>query len=219
MINNNFVCVLDLETCSLRRDEYSPISLSTLIIDPKKMEIVPDSQFDSLMKPLDFTKIEQKALEVNKITIEQLQVAPDQSVVWGQFVNYLKKYNISNGMFGRPIICGYNIINFDLPIIRALCNKYGNTDKEGNQNIFHNIWTYDLMFEVFWWFNHVNDLQNFKLDTIRQFLGMDGDSLIHAHTSKQDIIDTAKIFIRFQKLKRNLYQKINFRNSFQKTGV
>jgi DNA polymerase III epsilon subunit-like protein len=129
-------------------------------------------------------------------------------------VNYLEKYHSRSSkksQFSAPIAAGYNINRFDLHIIERLSNKYGNVNKEQRTDLFYPRDIVDAMNLVFYWFEHNNDLKNYTLDSLRDYLGISKDG---AHDALKDVKDTAEIIIRFLKLHRTLGQKVKFKNSF-----
>ena len=64
---------------------------------------------------------------------------------------------------------------------------------------------------LFYWFEYNNELKNYTLDNLRDYLGIDKTN---AHDALKDVKDTAEIMIRFLKLHRSLSSKIKFRGSF-----
>ena len=64
---------------------------------------------------------------------------------------------------------------------------------------------------VFYWFEGNNELKNYTLDNLRDYMGLSKEG---AHDALKDVKDTAQIMIRFMKLHRNLSDKIKFKGSF-----
>ena len=58
MANNQKICVFDLETDGSNPDVCSPVQIAAVIIDPWRLEIIKDSEFNIQLKP--------SALEENK---------------------------------------------------------------------------------------------------------------------------------------------------------
>ena len=81
-INHNKYAIIDFETGSTTRNRQ-PLSIGIVIIDPRKLCIVDNGIFYSLIKPYlndDCDKygldpIEEKALKINNLTIEELEHA------------------------------------------------------------------------------------------------------------------------------------------------
>ena len=55
-MNNNKICVFDFETDGSDPTECSPVQLSSVIVDPVKLEIVKDSEFNIYLKPEKLAK-------------------------------------------------------------------------------------------------------------------------------------------------------------------
>lgn len=227
MINYNKICVFDFETDGSDPKQCSPVQIAAVIVDPIKLEIIPNSEFNIFFKPevlsqnddyvyttdiLDFhAKVRGSSKE--KI-LEDWKKYPPQDQSWKLFVNYLEKYHTrasKKSQFSAPIAAGYNINRFDLKIIDRLSNKYGNTNKEGTSDIFFPRDVVDIMNLVFYWFEHNNDLKNYTLDSLRDYFGISKEG---AHDALKDVKDCAEILVRFLRLHRNLSQKIKFKNSF-----
>jgi DNA polymerase III epsilon subunit-like protein len=228
MINYNKICVFDFETDGSDPNVCSPVQIAAVMIDPFQLEIVEGSEFNINFKPevlenadnyeyqtdiLDFhAKV--KGCKKEDVLAEWIKY-PKQELSWKLFVSYLDKYHTrtsKKSQFSAPIAAGYNIYRFDLPIVNRLSQKYGNTNKEGNTNIFFPRDVIDGLNLVFYWFEHNNELKSYALDNVRDYLGINKEG---AHDALKDVQDTAAIIIRFMKLHRNLSQKVKFKHSFQ----
>jgi DNA polymerase III epsilon subunit-like protein len=89
--------------------------------------------------------------------------------------------------------------------------KYGNVNKENRSDIFYPRDVIDIMNLVFYWFEGNNELKNYTLDNLRDYLGLDKEG---AHDALKDVKDTASILIRFLRLHRNISNKVKFRSAF-----
>ena len=223
----NKICVFDFETDG--KDPYvcSPVQLACVMIDPEKLDIVPNSEFNINLKPelldkdpehqYDIELLEFHAKAQKSTAIEVLnswKKFPSQKQSWGQFVNYLDKYHSRSSrrnMFSAPIAAGYNILRFDLPIVDRVAGKYKNVGKDKTNNIFHPRDKIDLMHLMFLWFENNNEVKSLSLDNMRDYFGMSKDN---AHDALGDVRDCAEILIRFLRLHRNMASKIKFRDSF-----
>ena len=226
-MNKNYICVLDFETGSPNCKTCPVLSLAAIVLHPRTLEPIRNNgeieEFYSLIKPPkgDFSKIEQGALNVNKLTMEEIENAPEEEQVWAMFVNFVKKFNKGSSQWDFPIAAGYNIANFDLPIIERLCNRYKTINKD-RQNLFHPRDFFDVMNEFIWWFESNPDIKSYSLDNMRTYLGMpkDKDALIgevmDTHNAKRDTRDTAAILKKMIMLKRNLQENYNikFKDAF-----
>lgn len=228
MINYNKICVFDFETDGSNPRECSPVQIAALIIDPIKLEIVPNSEFNIFFKPetlaanenyeytTDILDFHAKVRGCSKDDIlDQWKQYPSQEQSWKMFINYLEMHHSRSSkksQFSAPIAAGYNINRFDLNIIERLSVKYGNLNKENRTDIFYPRDVIDIMNLIFYWFEHNNDLKSYTLDSLREYFGISKEG---AHDALKDVKDCAEILIRFMKLHRNLGSKIKFKNSFQ----
>jgi DNA polymerase III epsilon subunit-like protein len=204
MNNCNIIC-FDFETGGLDTTKCSPIQVAAIVINPRTLEPIPNATFNSMMCPQtqeEFDDIEDGALFVNKKTREQIKAAPLENLVWQNFTEFVLRYK---NVAGSPIPAGQNILGFDLPISDRLCKKYGPWDKRRNQQaLWNNRDAIDLLKYTFAWFENSNELDNFRMDTLRQYFGL---SLEGAHDAYQDVKDTWALISRFLKLHRNLAKR------------
>lgn len=211
-----------METGGISKD-CAVLSLGALVLHPRTLDPIKNGEvleeFYSLSKPPkeDIGRIQEQTLKVNKITMEEVEAAPAEEQVWKTFVNFVKKFANGNTQWDYPVLAGYNIINFNKPILDRLCARYGNVNKEGRSNLFHMTDIYDVMNQFKWWFESNQDVKSYSLDNMRTYLGMpkDKDALvgevIDAHHTVRDIRDTAAILKKFILLKRNLQKNYNIK--------
>jgi DNA polymerase III epsilon subunit-like protein len=229
MANLQKICVFDLETDGANPDICSPVQIAAIMIDPYRLEIIPDSEFNITIKPealennieyayadsdvLDFhAKVRSKPKEE---ILNDWKSYQKQENGWKLFVSYLNMYHSRStgkkSCFTAPIAAGYNINRFDLRIVDRLSKKYDNLNKEGRSDIFYPRDVIDIMNLVFYWFEGNNELKNYTLDNLREYLGIDGEG---AHDALKDVKDTASILIRFLRLHRNISTKVKFKSAF-----
>jgi DNA polymerase III epsilon subunit-like protein len=224
----NKICVFDLETDGSDPTKCSPVQIAALIVDPIKLEIVENSEFNIMMKPeilesnpdhkyedSDILSFHSKVRGCDQSEILKSWLsATNQKQAWNMFVQYLDKYHCKStkkSQFSAPICSGYNIQRFDLKIVNRLSVKYGNTNKEKQTDIFHPRDVLDIMNLVYYWFRDIEEIKSISLDSIRDYLGINKDG---AHDALKDVQDCAEILIRFLKLHKSLVQKIKFKDSF-----
>lgn len=230
LINQKKICVFDMETDGSDPYTCSPVQIAALMIDPIRLEVIKDSEFninlkpdklensDSDQNPYSDSDILQWHAKVKGTTPEQIledwRSYPSQSKSWEQFTNYLDSFHIrttKKSLFTAPIAAGYNIFRFDLKIVERLGQKYGNVNTKGEIDIFYPRDTLDLMNLLFYWFESSKDVKSLSMDSMRGYFGI---SDTNAHDALKDVQDTAEILTRFLRLHRNLYKKIKFKDSF-----
>jgi len=222
------ICVFDFETDGADPNICSPVQLSAVMIDPIKLEIIKDSEFNVFCKPevmetnaeyiydTDIIDFHARVKGCSKEDIyKQWRQYPSQEIAWNSFVSYLDKYHCGNrkkkNVFSAPIAAGYNIHRFDLKIINRLSYKYKTIEsKENISSLFYPRDVLDIMNLIFYWFENSN-LKSYSLDTVRDYLGISKEG---AHDALKDVQDCAKILIRFLRLHRKLGEKVTFKGSF-----
>ncbi len=205
--------VYDWETTSKNRNSCQPTQLAAVMIDPRKLEIVKGSKFNSLIRPeFDEEKCKElgvdpptdEVLKLTHKTREELQKAPDLKHVWGGFVEYSKKYSRTSKIWDAPVRAGFNILGYDNPIMDRVAKMYGPYDEEYEcQKAFHPIHNIDLM-NFIWVLTEnikVNATNSISMDNMRPWFGMAKDG---SHDALNDVIDCAELIIRIIKLNRKL---------------
>jgi inhibitor of KinA sporulation pathway (predicted exonuclease) len=209
-MNNNYICVFDLETSSAKPSTTQILSLGAVILDARSLE--QKSEFYSLFKPTDVSAVEEGALKVNNLTLEELDKAPETPVIFSQFVSWLTQYNKSRSKtysIGAPIAAGYNIDNFDLPIVRRYCKTYGFgwDDKREDQFIFNQIYSIDVLKFMFWLNYSSNELPSLKLGEVLQYMGAPPEVIAGSHNALVDVQNTAHILRKVISLSNYLTQQ------------
>lgn len=142
------------------------------------------------------------AMKIHGIPLEELEEAPDISVVWPQFCEWVSQFGKSKAASKAPIACGKNIRRpdgFDLPIADYLNAKYA--PKKAKQVLFNSRWFIDLQDIQFYWFSDEPELKDYKMDTLRPFLGLNGHA---AHRALYDCEEEGMVIFRFMKYMRAL---------------
>lgn len=206
---NQYIVVIDFETGGIDPHSCEVVQLSAVAIDKNKLEICENGEFNSLIKPLDPTKLDPKAMEVNKIALDRLENAPHQKLVMEQFSTFLKRFS-GTSEWHRPIISGYNIYNFDYVILNRLCVAHGYV-KNNKNTLFHPREILDLLPLSWSWFFQTGLVPDMKLTTLANFLGLDTSG---AHNAIVDCQITSKILCRILKFhkehakRETFYQKM-----------
>lgn len=218
MANRDFI-VFDFETGSRNPHKTQPTQIAALALDGRNLAV--KGSFNSEIKPIldddeaiaaGLDPIEDGALRVTGKTREALAKAPALKSVWTKFTKFVDQYNWKGEPFWNPIPVGYNIIGFDLPIIKRLCEQFGPWDKtRSEQKIFSKIHKIDLMDNIFMWTEGDPSVRSISLDSLRERMGLSGEN---AHDALQDVKDTANIFIKMLKTHRAVYQNIEFEKAF-----
>lgn len=166
---------------------------------------------DDKARKMGLDPIEDEALQITKITREQLVDAPLPETVWKNFMFWSGQFNRGGGTgeWNKSIACGFNIVNFDTPIFRRLCEQYKTPYP------FHPIHVKDVMVDIFSFTENVkiNDSNSVSMDSVRKWMGIDDKD---AHNSQKDVLDGAFLLIKFLKMYRHFFPKIKFKDSFAK---
>ena len=147
IMNYNNYIVYDYETSSVSPYRTQPLSLGAVPIDGRRLEIL-DDVFYSLIKPIfdpeeckfyNLDPIQDEALEVNKLTREELETALPLKLVWEQFCHYINQYNCKKTKWTAPIACYYNGLRFDQIITDRIAGGQNRHLKMLDENLKSNI--------------------------------------------------------------------------------
>lgn len=216
--------VFDFETTGINPYGCQLTQIAAVVIHGKKLTLQPGGTFNIEVRPefddekaiaAGFDPVEAKALEVTRKTREQLEKAVGPKVAWQQFVNFVNKFNSKGSPYYAPIPVGYNINNYDMPIVNRYCKLFGPCEeKTGRQKLFNQVFKVDMMDNLFMWFEDHSDVQKLNMDYLRDYLGFSEEAKANAHDALSDVIDTANIFTRFLKFHRRHSSNTKFEKSF-----
>lgn len=220
----DFICV-DFETTSKYASTTQPVQIAAVVIHGRKLEVKPGTEFQSLIRPI-FDEDECKRLNLDPLTDdavskhgktrEMLENAPSLKSVWQNFTEYCKQFNIGTSNFTAPIATGYNIKNFDLPIVQRICAsepyKYGPVNKEGKQDLFSIINSIDMFDFMFAFFENNQEVNSLSADNlIRGYMGYSEGT---AHDAMSDVMMTAELFCRSMHMMRRVMSKNDLKGVF-----
>ena len=225
MINNRWIIVFDLETDGTDPYSCNAVELAAVPVDPRTLEIKESQAFRVTIKPdgIDdeeyFTKARQdtiawyaktRGVEPEDI-IKEWKSGQTEKVAWKNFMSYCSKYEVDKRpgqWYTEPIPAGYNIIGFDMPILKRLSEKYK------TKMPLSTVTKIDMMDILFTWFENLDEPNGMKLDTFRDFFGLKASA--QAHEALSDTIDEAKLMVKFLKFHRKQASVSKFKGAFSK---
>jgi len=125
-INHNKFAITDFETGGTD-GRHQPLSIATVIIDPRRLTIAENGIFYSLIQPcpddrceeFGLSPIDPKALATNNLSLDELRNAPSPKKVMGDYINFMKYHNPTGEKWDAPVFCGFNT-DFDWEIMTRL---------------------------------------------------------------------------------------------------
>lgn len=192
----NFI-VYDLETTGKYAETAEPIEIAAKIYNSRSLEPIPGAIFSEFCKPKG--KVDPEVWDITKIDPKNVETAPSIEVVFPKFIDFVSQYNPEKNIWTAPIACGHNIRKYDNVIINRMLEAYGKKKKD--TVMFSPMRDIDLMEVASLWFDNTKDLENYKLDTIRRFMGLSTDG---AHRALRDVEDCGQIIMKFIKFHRQL---------------
>ena len=180
----NKIIFIDTETGGVNPEKAALIQLSGIIrIDKKDVE-----KFNFFIKPFENSEVNEKALEVQGRTLEELKTDKyvEEKEVYKQFVNLLDKYIDKYDRTDKFIVAGYNV-RFDVDILKAFFQRHGNNFLFSylDSSMLDPLYSIRLLqiAEI------LPILENNKLETWCKHFGIE----LKAHDSLEDIEATKKL--------------------------
>lgn len=151
-------------------------------------------EFNFHVKPNPACVIEDEALDVSGVTLEQINAYPDMNVVYNQVKTMLSKYVNRYNKYDKFFLVGYNNAPFDNQFFRAFF-------VQNNDNYFGSYFWSSAIDVMVLAANHLKStrhtMEDFKLKTVANTLGVTVDES-KLHDALYDIY-----------LTRAIYRKIN----------
>ena len=224
-MNHRWIIVYDLETDGPDPTTANPVEIAAVPVNPRTLEIKKDDTFEVTVKPPGIDKDEyfttgvQKTIDWHASTrgcssediVSTWKKGKSQKVAMKNFCSYLQKYHIEKDpmrriYFTEPAYSGYNVDGFDDIIIRNM------SDKHKLDYPFAKMGNMDLLHYITYWFENMPEPENYKMDTLKEFFGLQSHG--QAHSAISDVVDTAKILVRFLKFARRQVSVDKFKGSF-----
>lgn len=180
----NKIIFIDTETGGVNADFSALIQLSGIIeVDGTEKE-----KFNFYIKPFKNSEINEKALEVQGRTLEELRTDKyiDESIIYKKFLEILDKYIDKYDKDDKFIVAGYNV-KFDIDILKALFERNNNKFLFSyfNSSMLDPLYSVRLLQVA----GMLPVLENNKLETWCKYFNIE----LKAHDSLQDITATKKL--------------------------
>lgn len=180
----NKIIFIDTETGGVNPEKAALIQLSGIIrIDKKDVE-----KFNFYIKPFENSEVNEKALEVQGRTLEELKTDKyvEEKEVYKQFIELLDKYVDKYDRTDKFVVAGYNV-RFDVDILKAFFQRHSNNFLFSylDSSMLDPLYSIRLLqiAEV------LPVLENNKLETWCKHFGIE----LKAHDSLEDIEATKKL--------------------------
>ena len=180
----NKIIFIDTETGGVNAEKSALIQLSGIIeVDGTEKE-----KFNFYIKPFENSELNEKALEVQGRTLEELGTEKyiDESIIYKKFLEILDKYIDKYDKNDKFIVAGYNV-KFDIDILKALFERNNNKFLFSyfNSSMLDPLYSVRLLQVA----GMLPVLENNKLETWCKYFNIE----LKAHDSLQDITATKKL--------------------------
>ena len=140
-------------------------------------------------QPFNYSNINTRALEINKLTMDEIKEFPTPQEMYSKLIKILDKY-IDNYTRGHNKFspAGYNV-RFDVEFLREFFHK--NNDRFYNSYFDYHLLSVDSLLYLFDYKGLIK-LENYKLVTIAKHFGIE----FNAHDALADIETTRRVFYK-----------------------
>lgn len=185
---------IDLETTGTRYWKDGIHQMSGCIdIDGEIKE-----SFNFFVRPNPNAQINEVALSVGHVTLEQVQAYPPMEEIYAKFVKMLSKYVNKFDKTDKFYIVGFNNASFDNSFLQAFFKQNGD-DYYGSWFWPNSLDTYVLVTPLL--ASIRSTMPNFKLSTVATYLGID---VIESrlHDAEYDIELTRGVYYKYLELSK-----------------
>jgi|GEM_PF-1495231 len=176
-MNNRHFFVFDFETGGLDPAQHDPVQVAVQVLDAKTLE--PKTSFVSYIKP-DPDRVSERALEVNKLTLDLLEKAPSKAEVLDVLLSILKP-------FGQGLFVAHNA-KFDYDFLKEWARQVDPSLNLDHYIDYRLICTAQLAFEK--WVLHEQVMRRVKLQEITRQFNIQHDN---AHDALSDVVAAGEV--------------------------
>ena len=187
---------LDTETTGLDPDKNAVIQIAGVVeINGEVKE-----EFNFKCKPLEDDEVELQALDVQKLTVEELELYPESKPVYEQFSKMLDSYVDRYNKADKFYMVGQNT-KFDYDFLNSWFKKHGDRFLYSRIN-YHliDIMQMSAMFKL----AGLMEIPNLKLETIAKYFKIPLD----AHKAENDVKATREVFHKYLTSVKDLKIKV-----------
>lgn len=112
----NKIIILDVETGGLKYKEHPITQIGLVVLEPKNFSII--EQYETFIKPYNNLEITAKALEVSRVTIEEIENGIYHVKALAKLIEIFRKHSAPKQ---KVVLMGHNF-NFDIKFLEELFN-------------------------------------------------------------------------------------------------
>lgn len=160
------ILFFDIETTGVNFWQHGIHQISGCI----EIDGIVVEKFNFKVAPNPAAKVDDEALKVGSVTLEQIQSYPPMREVYGQFCSMLAKYCDKFNKRDKLFLCGFNNASFDNPFLRAWFVQNG--------DVYFGSWFWSNPLDTFVLatqklLDERTEMVDFKLKTVCKQVGID----------------------------------------------
>lgn len=209
------IVTFDLETGGLKKEDAGLAEIAMIVFDSDTLKEI--DRYEAIIAPYEqpsgqMSTYHPKALEVNGLTMKQINAGKDAKTVAKEIKEFCKKHAKKlRGGNGKLIPGGHNIVKFDLPWLEYFLEL----NKVKMDDCFNNLVIDTLLWTRLIWAKD-GSIADHKLGTACQQVGV---QLIDAHRAMNDVegnADLIRNILRRMRQEGSVVEKkkVKFRKKF-----
>ena len=205
MLDPNFYyLIFDWETGGLDSTKHACVELAMIAVRSDNFEEI--GRISTLIAPYGNFQYTEKALEINKTTLDEIIEGRDVKEVAGNIISLAESCKI-NSRDGKAVLVAHNS-DFDRSFIQQIFEATNNSKEmpkifAGSNDYYGNFQPHcidSIDLARLKWHKNKGEVSNYKLGTCLSKVGVD---LVGAHKAINDTIALRDLFLHFKKCLRS----------------
>jgi len=184
IVNGQNYIIFDLETGGLDSSKHAITEVAMLAIDGVTLEEI--DRYSTFVQPYGL-EYEQEAFDITGITMDMINTGKAARQVCNEMVKFFK--SIGTGR-KKPILCGHNIISFDIPFLDNLFKTY-------KKDLFKTVNEHEFM-DTMWMSRHIWTDPSMK-HNLTVACEREGVEIIDAHRAINDVAANTELLKSYLK--------------------
>jgi len=186
--NSQNYIVFDFETGGLDSKKHAITEVAMLAIDGESLEEI--DRYSSFIQPYSGLEYSQEALDITGITMDMINTGKTAKQVANDMVKFFKATGIGRK---KPILCGHNIIAFDIPFMEVLFT-------ENKKDLYKSINEHEFL-DTMWMSRHIWTDPSMK-HNLTVSCEREGVEIIDAHRAINDVAANTELLKSYLKRMR-----------------
>lgn len=183
--NSQNYIIFDFETGGLDSAKHAITEVAMLAINGESLEEI--DRYSTFIQPYGGLGYTQEALDLTGITMEMINTGKPARVVANDMVKFFKATGMGRK---KPILCGHNILAFDIPFMEVLFNEH-------KKDLYSSINEHEFL-DTMWMSRHIWTDPSMK-HNLTVACEREGVEIIDAHRAINDVASNTELLKSYLK--------------------